>query len=197
LDDLPRQRADVRPAMTADLRLVAHAAERHPDELAAERGRDRLRHRRLADPRRSDEAEDRTLHLRVELADGEVLEDALLRLLEAGVLLVEDLLRLREIDVLLGPLRPGERDEPVEIRARDGVLGGGDGHARQAVELAHRLLADRLGHAGRLDLLAELLDLLLLLVVFAELLLDRLQLLAQEVLALVATDLGLDLRLDL
>ena len=50
---------------------------------------------------------------------------------------------------------------------------------------------------GRVDLLAKLLDLLLLVVVFAELLLDRLELLAQEVLALVLADFRLHLRLDL
>ena len=53
------------------------------------------------------------------------------------------------------------------------------------------------GHAGRVDLVAQLVDLLGLLVAFAELLLDRLHLLAQEVLALVLADLGLHLRLDL
>ncbi len=37
LDDLPRQRADVGPAMAADLGLVAHAAERHAHELPLER----------------------------------------------------------------------------------------------------------------------------------------------------------------
>ena len=47
------------------------------------------------------------------------------------------------------------------------------------------------------DLGAQLVDLLGLLVPLAELLLDRLQLLAQEVLALVLADLGLHLRLDL
>ena len=39
LDDLAGQRADVGAAMAADLRLVAHAAERHAHELAAERVR--------------------------------------------------------------------------------------------------------------------------------------------------------------
>ena len=53
LDDLARQRADVGAAMAADLGLVAHAAERHADELAAERVGDRLRERRLADARRA------------------------------------------------------------------------------------------------------------------------------------------------
>ena len=92
---------------------------------------------------------------------------------------------------------PRQRDEPVEIGARHGVFGGRHRHLRQAIELAQRFLLHRLGHAGRFDLLGELLDLLGLIVAFAELLLNRLHLLAQEVLALVLADLGLHLRLDL
>ena len=72
-----------------------------------------------------------------------------------------------------------------------------DRHLRQAIELAQRLLLHAVGHARRLDLLGELLDLLRLIVAFAELLLNRLHLLAQEVVALVLADLGLHLRLDL
>ncbi len=102
-----------------------------------------------------------------------------------------------EVDDLVGPLRPRQRDQPVEIRARHGVLGRGHRHLREPIELAQRLLLDRLGHAGRFDLLGELFDFLRLVVAFAELLLDRLHLLAQEVLALVLADLGLHLRLDL
>ena len=63
LDDLAGQRADVGPAMAADLGLVAHAAERDADELPPKRRGNRLRQRRLADARRADEAEDRPLHV--------------------------------------------------------------------------------------------------------------------------------------
>ena len=104
---------------------------------------------------------------------------------------------LRQIDHFVGPLVPRQRDQPVEIGARHGVLGGRRRHLRQPIELAQRFLLDRLGHAGRFDLLGELLDLLGLIVALAELLLDRLHLLAQEVLALVLADLGLHLRLNL
>jgi len=44
--------------MAADLRLVAHAADRHPRELAAERPGDLLPERGLADSWRPHEAED-------------------------------------------------------------------------------------------------------------------------------------------
>ena len=110
---------------------------------------------------------------------------------------VEHALGAGQIDDFVGPLRPGQRDQPVEIGARDRVFRRGDRHLRQAVELALGFLLDRLGHAGGLDLLAKLLDFLGLIVAFAELLLNRLQLLAQEVFALVLPDLRLDLRLNL
>jgi hypothetical protein len=54
-----------------------------------------------------------------------------------------------------------------------------------------------LGHPGGLDLLAKLGELLTALVAFAELLLDRLELLAQVVLPLGLGHLALDLRVDL
>ena len=64
-------------------------------------------------------------------------------------------------------------------------------------KLALGRFAGVLGQLRRLDLLAQLVDLGLLLVLLAELLLDRLQLLAEEELALALVDLGLDLGLDL
>ena len=52
------QRADVGAAMAADFGLVAHAAERHPDELPPGGPRDRLADRGLAGSRRADQRED-------------------------------------------------------------------------------------------------------------------------------------------
>src|SRR5205823_2431155 len=113
LDDASGNRADVGPAMAADLRLVAHAAERDADELAVHRARDRLAERRLADAGRPDEAEDRTLEahgrlarLIFQLLHREILDDPILDLVEIVVIFVEDLPRLLEIEAILGRLRP-------------------------------------------------------------------------------------------
>ena len=84
--------------MSANLGLVAHAAERDAHELPRHRARDRLAERRLADAGRADEAEDRPLHVALELADGQVLDDALLDLVEVVVILVEHPARLDRID---------------------------------------------------------------------------------------------------
>ena len=75
--------------MPADLRLVPHAAKRHANELSTNRSCDRLTKRRLSDSRRTDEAEDRARDLVGQGANREVLEDALLDLFEAVVVLVE------------------------------------------------------------------------------------------------------------
>ena len=92
LDDLAGHRADIGAPVAADLRLVADAAERHAHELAAGRLGDRLAERGLADAGRTDEAEDRTLQLVGAALHREVLDDALLDLLQAVVIGVQHLL---------------------------------------------------------------------------------------------------------
>src|SRR4051794_4459774 len=57
-DEAARQRADVRAPVAADLGLVAHAAERHADELAAHRASDGLADRGLAGAGRADQGQD-------------------------------------------------------------------------------------------------------------------------------------------
>src|SRR3989454_983715 len=96
---------------------------------------------------------------------------------------------------------PWQGDEPVDVGPGDGVLRRRRGHLGEPVELPERLALGLLGHPGGLDPLAQCLDLLRALVSFAELLLDRLHLLAQVVLALrlrhLRLDVGLDFRAEL
>src|SRR5262249_5071768 len=63
LDHSPGHRPDVRAAMTADLRLVAHAAERHAYELAPQRARNGPAERSLAHSRWANETEDGSLEV--------------------------------------------------------------------------------------------------------------------------------------
>src|SRR5580693_5046709 len=63
LNDLARHRADVGPAMSADLGLVTHATQRHPHEVPSGRPGDRLAKGGLADSRGPDQTQDWTLHL--------------------------------------------------------------------------------------------------------------------------------------
>ena len=182
--------------MAADLGFVVHAAQARAHELEAQRARDALAERRLADAGRADEAQDRAAARRVELAHREVLENAALDLREPVVVLVEDLARLRDVDGFRVALRPRQRDEPIEVRAHHRVLRRRVRHALEAPQLLLRLLLDFLGHLRVGDRLAQLVELGLR-VVLAELLLDRLQLLAQHVLALALVELALRLLADL
>ena len=196
LDDLAGQGADVRAAVTADGGLVVHAAERHAHELAAERAGDAAPERRLADAGGAEQAEDGALLVLLELAHREKLEDALLDLLEAVVVLVEDLAHGRDVHVVGRGRRPRQVEDPVEVGAHHRVLGRPDLHRAQAPKL---LLRDRLGLAGQSsldDALLEPVEVALVAVVLAELLLDGLELLAQHVLALVFAHLLLDLGVD-
>ena len=196
LDDLAGERADVGAAVAADLGLVTHAAERQAHELAVHRARDRLGQRGLADARRADEGEDGRLRLLDQRAHREELEDAVLDLLEAVVVLVEHLFGVLEIAVLLGLLVPRHRDQPVEVVARHGRFRRHRRHRLEALQLLDRLLLDVLRHPRLFDLLLQLLDLVALVVLAAQFLLDRLHLLVEVVLLLRLLHLLLDARLD-
>ena len=88
--------------MPAYLSLIPHAAEGHTHELAAQRPRDGHAERGLADAGRAHEAEDGSLLARVELHYREVLDDALLDLLQVIMVLVEDDLGALQIDLCHG-----------------------------------------------------------------------------------------------
>ena len=99
LDDVARQRADVGAPVAADLGLVVDAAEACAHELAPGRARDAWPSEVLPTPG-GPTAQDRALPLRVELADREILQDALLDLGQAVVVLVEDLAGLGDVNVV-------------------------------------------------------------------------------------------------
>ena len=175
--------------MAADLRFVMRAAEADPDEFARRRARDALAERGLADPGRSDKAQDRAAPARVELLDRQEFEDAALDLFEAVMVLIEDTAGFGHVNRgrLLGD--PGQLDQPFEIGARHRVFAGRFGHAFEPRQLLLRVRLDLLRHPGLFDLLAQLGDFLALRVVaLAQFLLDRLQLFAQQEFALAIVD---------
>ena len=163
----------------------------------SERG-DRAPERRLADAGRPDQAQDGPLLVALQLADRQVLEDALLHLLEVVVVRVEDVARRLDVELVLGRDRPGQLDQPLQVGARDGVLGRRRLHHLEPLELLDRDLLGRRPASWPPAIFSRkssrspprLVDL-------AQLFLDGLELLAQDVLALVAAHLLLDLAVDL
>ena len=132
-----------------------------------------------------------------QLAHGEILEDALLRLAQPVVPDVERLLHLPELD-LIGArfLVPRQRDDPVEICADHLILARRWREHAHALRFATRLLHHLLGQPRLLDLLEEIDGLLLAGIRLAQLRLDRAQLLPQIELALMLLDLHFRLALD-
>ena len=61
--------------------------------------------------------------VRSELAHREELEDALLHLVEPGVLGLEDGAGRRHVEAVLGECLPRDLEEILDVRARDVVLG--------------------------------------------------------------------------
>ncbi len=197
LDDLAREGADVGPTVAADLRFVAHATQGEPDEFPAGRPGDALGQGGLADTRRADEAEDGSLlHVPHEAAHGEEFQNPLLDLLQAIVIVVENLLRPVDVPVLAVLLVPRHRQEPFQVVPRDGRLGGDGRHDLEALELLNGLLVGLLRHLRGFDLLLELLDFVAAIVLASQLLLDRLHLLVEVVLLLRLLHLLLDPMVD-
>jgi hypothetical protein len=107
LDELAGHGADVGPTVPLDLGLVAHAAEAEAVELASQCVGDRAADRGFADPGRAHQQQDRPGDGLLQRADGEELDDAVLDVLEAVVVAVEDAPRLAEIELVLGMDAPG------------------------------------------------------------------------------------------
>src|SRR6185437_2063468 len=90
--------------------------------------------------RRSDKAEDRSFRILHELAHGEELEDALLDLLKAVVVIVQHLLSVVDGANFFGALLPRHCEKPIEVVARNGRLGGHRGHRLELLQLLDSLL---------------------------------------------------------
>jgi hypothetical protein len=123
LDELARHGADVGAAMPLDFGLVAHAANREAEELAPQRLGDRFADRGLANARRADQQQDRARHFALHRAHREEFDDAVLDVLEAIMVAVEDLACPRQVELVLGQHAPRQHRQPVEIVAGDGVFG--------------------------------------------------------------------------
>jgi hypothetical protein len=167
--------------MRTNLRLVERAID-CPSEV-------------LPTPGGADEAQDRRLELVHALLHREVLDDALLHLLEAVVVGVEHLDRVGEVAADLALLAPRQAEQRVDVVAHDRRFRGHRRHHAQLLQLRHRLRLGLARHLRGLDLFLHLLEIGVL-VALSELLLDRLDLLVQVILALALLHLPLDASAD-
>ena len=102
--------------MSANFRFVVHAAERHANELASQRTGYGLTERRFTNAGRSNERENRTAigarFLRppslppfgAQFAHGEIFQNAVFDVFEVVMVLVQNLARVRNIEIVFGYL---------------------------------------------------------------------------------------------
>jgi hypothetical protein len=99
-----------------------------------------------------------------------------LHVVQAGVVLVQDPPRFRQVEVILRALSPRHVQHPVQEIADPAVLGALLAHPLQAIDLTVELVARPLGHARLLGASAVFVDHVA--AAFTQLLADRLHLLA-------------------
>src|SRR4030095_15971885 len=122
--------------------------------------------------------------LAAELAHGQVFEDAVLHVLQAGVVGVQDPAGLADVQGVLRLLAPGELGHGVEPGPDPAVLGALLAGPLQPADLALDGGPHGLGHLALVDLAPVGADGVLALLALAEFLADGRQLLAQDELAL-------------
>ncbi len=110
---------------------------------------------------------------------------------------VEDLLRLQDVDLDARRLLPRQYREPLDVVAREAIIGGHRRHARQPAKFLQGFLLHLVRHAGGLNLLPQLLGITRGLVLLTQFFLDGLHLLAEVVLALRLLYAVLHFALDL
>ena len=182
--------------MAADLGLVMDTAERHAHKLPPGGVGHAHGDAGLAGSRRSHQAEESALDVRGKLLHRQVLQDALLHLFQAKVLIVQDLAGLGQVHGLLGGLAPGQLQAGVQVAPQHRRLGGAKGLLLQAAQLLFQLLPHLVGHGQGLDPLAVLVKIVGE-TVLAQLGLDDLHLFPQIVLPLAAVHLLLGLLVEL
>ena len=135
--------------------------------------------------------------LGLQLAHGQVLEDAVLHVAQAVVVLVEDARRLVHVEPVLGLLAPGQLEDGVQPGPDPPVLGVLLAHPLELVDLAVDRLAHGLGQVALLDLAPVVVGRVLVArAELAQLLADGLQLPPQQELALGLLHALLDVGLD-
>ena len=182
--------------VASDVRLVADAAQRDAGQLAVHGFRHGHGDGRLAHAGGAHQTQHLALQLRGQLLDGHKLQNALLHLVQTIVVPVQGLLHGRHADLFFRGLAPGQLQAHVQIAVEHAGLRTAEGLLGQTAQLLVQLLPHLVGELGLGDLLPVLGDLVAALPL-AQLVLDGLHLLPQEIVPLLLGHLLPGLALDL
>ena len=92
-----------------------NSTEGNADILSAEGPCNRFSKTGLADSRRAIQAEDRRLHVTLELEHGQILYDSLLHLIKAVMILIKNLLGILQVEIVICDLSPWEIQHELDV----------------------------------------------------------------------------------
>ena len=134
--------------MAPDFGLIPDAAQGQADIFPVQGFCNRLAKRGLAGSGRTYQEENAALVVSPELHDGQMLQDPLLHLLQAVVVVVQNLLGVLEVGLFPFLQVPGEGEDEVQIVPYHGSLGRALGLVIQTVELVQSRVFNFFGEPG-------------------------------------------------
>ena len=179
LDEAPRHGADVSATVTADLRFVPQSADGNAGELASQCFGDGSTEAGFAYAGRAEETENGAAPIRVELTDGEILKKTALHFFEAKVIPVENLRGPFEIFIVVAELAPGKLGHGFQVADNNRMLGTGRRNDIETFQFPLRGFHRGFGKLSCIEPIAEVFALFFGTVTFAELSLNRPQLLTE------------------
>ena len=170
--------------MTPNVRLIVNAAQGNSRHFPVQRLGNGIGNRGLAHAGRPHQAKNLRRHLRGGLADGNSLQNPLLHLLHAEVILIQNPPGSVHVQPLLGSDVPGQLQHRVQIIAQNRPLGRAEGLLFQPLHVLEKLLFHVLIQFQALDFRGVAFALVFVLAL-AQLILNHLNLLAQIVIPLI------------
>ena len=186
-DNTPRDGTHIGAPMSADFRLVTHAAQRHLHKLSANRFGNRAHHTGFTDARRADKAQDRPFHILFDTQNGKILDDSFLHFLQTVMIPIQNTARMFQIQMIFCHFSPRQIENPFHIGLAHRNFRCARRHTGNTVQLALRFLAGFVVQRRGCQLFAHFLYVVLFLV--AQFRLDRLNLFAQVIILLVFLNL--------
>ena len=196
LDNAPRHRADIRPAVAADFAFVTHAAQRHTHEFAPQGPRNGFSQRRFAHTRRTRKAQHRPAQRVGQLVHGQVFQNAFFGFFQAKVVLVQNSFGFFQVQYVLGGFVPRHIHQPIQVRARHRGLRRERSHFGQAVHFFFGRFFGSRRQAVLFDFGPQRVQFLLEIVLLAQFFLNGFHLLIQIVFFLVLFNLRADFGVD-
>src|ERR1051326_3732489 len=158
LDDPARQGTNVRSSMPANFRFITHTAQRDARKFSAQRISDAAPKRSFADTGRANETENRSFDLFAALDYRKKFDQTIFDFAKAIMLLVQNPFGFCKIDLIFSLFQPWQRENPIDVMARDAIFRSGGRHLLQSFQFLSRHLLRFGGQLGLLDFFPQRTD---------------------------------------